>query len=371
MNITFLLWGGAIGGTERLSLNLAGEMRSRGLRASVVFVANEGKLREHLVQEALDFRCANLSPGRLVLRHPRILANAVAETEADVVIVGSFGYLGAVLRLAGYDGAVIGVEHGALLTLPNLPRLKQLIRRTERLIGARMHDAEVEVSDFMLELAKRTHHARRLVRIRHGVKVPETPAPLPSVAERIYLGYVGRLIPGKGVDVTLRALAQLRLTDSHRPPLTLTVAGDGPDKPALEALTRELGLSAQVNFTGWTEDISEFWRTQHISVAASNEFIESFCLTAVEAMANARPSIISDRGALPELVVPNVTGSRVPAGDVQALASAIDEYTSCPELITGRGRAAHRHAREHFTIERCVDEYIALAESLLDAEPPD
>jgi glycosyltransferase involved in cell wall biosynthesis len=367
MNITFLLWGGAIGGTERLSLNLAGEMRSRGLSASVVFVADEGKLRDHLVQEALDFRCADLSPGRLVLRHPRVLANTVAETEADVVVVGSFGYLGPVLRLAGYDGAVIGVEHGALLTLPNLPRLKQMIRRTERLIGARLHDAEVEVSDFMLELAKRTHHARRLVRIRHGVKVPEAPVPPPPVADGIRLGYVGRLIPGKGVDVALRALAQLRTTGGENPSPTLTVAGDGPDRPSLETLTRALGLSAQVNFTGWTEDISEFWRTQHISVAASNEFIESFCLTAVEAMANARPSIISDRGALPELVVPNVTGSRVPAGDVQALAGAIDEYARRPELIADRGRHAHRRALEHFTIERCVDEYIALAESLLES----
>jgi glycosyltransferase involved in cell wall biosynthesis len=366
VNIAFLLWGGAIGGTERLSLALAREMRCRGMSTSIVFVADEGKLRDQLLRDSLPFCCANLFPGRLVVRYPRSLARTVAETGAQVVIVGSFGYLGAALRAGGFNGAIIGVEHGALLTLPSLPAQKQLVRRVERLVGARMHDAEVEVSDFMLRLAEKTHHARNLVRIKHGVKVPAVPSPLPPLVDRLYLGYVGRLIPGKGVDITLRALDQLRSVSVGHPLPMLTIAGDGPDRPALEKLTRKLSLDDQVEFIGWTEDITSFWQSQHVSVAPSNEFVESFCMTAVEAMANGRPSVVSDRGALPELLIPDVTGSLVAAGDISALAGAIDHYARFPELITIQGRAAHERAQQCYTIERCADEYIALAKSHLE-----
>jgi glycosyltransferase involved in cell wall biosynthesis len=364
VNIAFLLWGGAIGGTERLSLALAGEIQSRGISTSVVFAATEGKLGGQLRRESLKYYCANLYPGRMVLRHPNILAATVASTRADVVVVGSFGYLGPAVKLGGFKGHVIGVEHGALLTLPGLPLPRRLIRRAERRIGARFHDAEVEVSRYMFDTAQRTAHARRLVCIKHGVKVPATPMELQD-AEQLRLGYVGRLIPGKGVDVVLRALARLGESASDSRP-NLTVAGDGPDRQPLEELTRELGLGAQVEFVGWTEDIAGFWSSQHVSVATSNEFVESFCMTAVEAMANGRPSIVSDRGALPELVVPDVTGSIVRPGDVAGIAAAIGRYSRSPELVAAQGAAAHLRAREFFSIEVCVDSYLELVQSLLE-----
>jgi glycosyltransferase involved in cell wall biosynthesis len=369
MKITFLLWGGAIGGTERLSLTLAGEMRSRGLNTSVVFVADEGKLGKHLTRESLDFRCVNLSPGRLVLRHPRILARAVAKTGADVVIVGSFGFLGAALKSGGFRGAVIGVEHGALLTVPSLSPAKRLVRRTDRLIGARSHDAEVAVSQFMMNLAQATHHARQLVCIKHGVRVPDRPSVLPSISDYLRVGYVGRLIPGKGVDVTLHSLAQLRTRQTGILP-KLMIAGDGPDRPALETLTRELDLAGQVEFIGWTDDVAGFWKAQHISVVPSNEFVESFCMTAVEAMAHGRPSIVSNRGALPELVVPDLTGLLVQAGDTSSMAGAIARYARSPELIATHGMAAHERAKRGFTLERCTDAYLALAEKIVSGSPP-
>jgi hypothetical protein len=55
------------------------------------------------------------------------------------------------------------------------------------------------VSDFMLRLARQTPHARRLVCIKHGVRVSDLPSPLPGIADQLRIGYVGRLIPGKGV----------------------------------------------------------------------------------------------------------------------------------------------------------------------------
>jgi glycosyltransferase involved in cell wall biosynthesis len=363
LNIAFVLWGGGIGGTERLSLLLAAELQTLGHNTSIVLIGDDGDLRPQLDRESLEWIALGIQRGRDVLHQPRRVAQALSTLDTEVAVLGSFGFLGSALKVGGFRGAVIGVEHGALLATPSLPVLKRARCNLDRRIGARGHDAEVAVSEFMLRLQAVVPHSRRLLCIRHGVKVPDIQSPMPPF-DRLRVGYVGRLIPGKGVDVTLRALDQLRTLGSDILP-TLMIAGDGPDRPALEALALELHLNDQVEFIGWTDDVTSFWEAQHISIVPSNEFVESFCMAAVEAMAHGRPSIVSDRGALPELMVPDLTGSLVAPGDASLLADAIARYSTSPELISTRGVAAHERAKRHFTIERCADEYVKLANQVI------
>jgi glycosyltransferase involved in cell wall biosynthesis len=362
MNISFVLWGGKIGGTERLALSLAGELQRMGHHPVVLLIEDDGDLRPQLDRESLEWVALGISPGRNVLREPRRVARALSTRDTEVAILGSFGFLGPALKIGGFRGVVIGVEHGALLAVPSLPVHKRALRNVDRRIGARGHDVEVAVSNFMLRLQSAAPHARDLVCIRHGVEVLDTPPIMPPT-DRLRLGYVGRLIPGKGVDVAIRSMAQLRETNVDLP--KLTVAGDGPEKTALETLARELNLADSVEFIGWTNDISGFWKAQHISVAPAHEFIESFCMTVVEAMAHGRPSIVSDRGALPELMLPGTTGSIVQPGSVAGLADAIGTYIEAPNLAVEQGAAAYSHARQNYTLRRCADDYIALARRVL------
>lgn len=163
--------------------------------------------------------------------------------------------------------------------------------------------------------------------------------------------------------MTINALAHLRKGDKTLP--MLMIAGDGPDRAGLEALTLKLGLVDNVKFIGWTDDITGFWEAQHVSVAPAHKFTESFCMTAVEAMAHGRPSIVSNRGALPELMLPDITGSIVQAGDASALADAIATYISMPRLAVEQGAAAHAHAQQCYTLERCANDYVALAKDIM------
>ncbi len=64
------------------------------------------------------------------------------------------------------------------------------------------------------------------------------------------------MIPGKGVDDLLRAVASLPKDLDAR----LRLAGDGPERVSLEALALELGLEARVEFAGWMDDVPSFWR---------------------------------------------------------------------------------------------------------------
>jgi glycosyltransferase involved in cell wall biosynthesis len=143
------------------------------------------------------------------------------------------------------------------------------------------------------------------------------------------------------------------------------VAGDGPDRAALETLALELDLADSVEFIGWTDDISGFWKAQHISVAPAHEIIESFCLTVVEAMAHGRPSIVSNRGALPELMLPGTTGSIVQPGSVAGLVDAIATYIKAPNLAAEQGAAAYAHTQQNYTLSRCANDYITLAQRVL------
>lgn len=369
MRVALVVWDGLIGGAERLSVSLAGEFRRRGVDATVVFVGAEDQLRSQLAAEGVPSVHLEFRRGAEVLRHPRHFARAIATIEADVAILSSFGFLGTALRAGGYRGAIIGVEHGALATLTysasNLRgRLARLKLKIDRATGLPAYDAEVAVSSFMEALAlKSPLRCRRLVRIANGIALP-APSPLlpDSGARPLRVGYAGRLVPGKGVDVAIRACALLA---HNGVPVTLHIAGDGPDRDRLSELAIGLRISHIATFEGWVSDIHGFWANCDLAVAPNDTLAESFCLAATEAMAAGRPVVVSDIGALPELILGGTGGILVAPGDVTSLAQAIGTYASDRERLAVDGAAARTQVESRYSLPRCADAYLALANSLI------
>jgi glycosyltransferase involved in cell wall biosynthesis len=103
--------------------------------------------------------------------------------------------------------------------------------------------------------------------------------------------YVGRLVPAKGVDVLLRAVAGLDI------PFVLDIVGDGASRGALEALAAELGITEQVIFHGWQphETTTEYYLQAHVMVHPGR-WPEPQGITVLEAAALGVPVIISDVG---------------------------------------------------------------------------
>lgn len=366
MKITFVLWDGFIGGAERFTTTLAAEIQAQGTATSVVFVGKGQPLSAQLDRDSVPFRTLGYSRGAHMIRHPRVLARAIKEEETDVAVTGGFGYLGAVLRAGGFRGPILGVEHGVLHQIPGMPWHERTLRRIDRALGVATHDVEIAVSRYMEGLARDTLHGRRLVRIPHGVSTPDTRiATAPAEGSAITVGYAGRLYEGKGVDGLLRAIA-LAGRDDDAPPPYLRVAGDGPIRAPLETLAHRLGISACVTFLGWTDDLAQFWEGCDVAVAPASTLAESFSMTTLEAMARGRATIVTDRGALPELVIPGRTGAVVPAGDASALARAIVAYASDSHTIKLHGEAAQKLARERFSLSACARAYVELATEILE-----
>ena len=146
---------------------------------------------------------------------------------------------------------------------------------------------------------------------------PAPPA-APS-ARRAVVGFVGRLVPEKGVWVLLEALR-------HDSGLRARFAGSGPLASTLMQRAAELGVADRVELVGPVEPdaVVDFYRSVDVIAVPSlstRTWTEQFGRVAVEAMACGVPVVASDAGALPDVVA--AAGIVVPEGDARALATAI------------------------------------------------
>ena len=180
---------------------------------------------------------------------------------------------------------------------------------------------------------------------------------LPS-AERLttdegYLLYFGRLSPEKGVYELLRAMVRL----PHTP---LVIAGDGPERPRLEALARELNLS-QVLFAGMVhgEKLQKLIAGCSFSVFPSHAY-ETLGKSILESYAWGRPVIASDLGSRRELVQHGVTGLLYSDGDREQLAHSIGFLFDRPDLIEKMGAAARSRVKANHDPDRHMEKLLEL-----------
>lgn len=361
--LALVLWSARIGGAETLMRALAERFVELGVRPEVVIIGGDGPLVERLREAGISYRLLGLRRGRDVLRHPRRVANAVGASGPDGALLIEIGYLGACLRVGGYKGVMVAVEHGSIL-FPSATRLGRTVDRIVRALGAWADDGEVAVSDLVLERMRREPHASHLRRIHNGVD-PDMFAPGPGSEDAadsaaVVLGCVGRMVPGKGLDFLIRAVMRVPAEIEVK----LLVAGDGPERERLAALARSVGAGEHVEFLGLIGDVQEFWRRCDVAVVPSERFIESFCLSALEAAACGKPLIATRQGALPELVRDGVTGTLVAPGDIAALSEAITTYALAPTLRHDHGVAGRAWTVERFGIDRCARAYLELFDDL-------
>ena len=176
----------------------------------------------------------------------------------------------------------------------------------------------------------------------HYTPDPTVRAAVPTFA------YLGRLKKYKGVDLVIRAFAQVR--DRRA---VLEIAGAGDYRPALEALVASLDLGARVRFLGFvseTEKLALLRRAWAVALASPKE---GWGLTNVEAEACGTPVVASDSPGIRESVRHGETGFLTRHGDIPAMAEALDKLAASPALVASMGVKARAFA-ETFTWDRCA-----------------
>lgn len=165
-------------------------------------------------------------------------------------------------------------------------------------------------------------------------------AATPPAAERTTLLALGRLHPNKGFDVLLRAVALL-------PGVDLVIAGEGPERGALEALARDLGVAGRVRLPGWRQDAGALLKAARIFVCPSRQ--EPLGNIVIEAWSAGCPVVAADAEGPRELIADGADGLLVPKEDPGALAAAIagllaDPVRAIALAEAGRARFARDYA---------------------------
>ncbi len=186
-----------------------------------------------------------------------------------------------------------------------------------------------------------------LYHIPSMVGVPPTP---PSRVRRQppVIGAMGRFVPKKGFDMFIAALGRLR---SQGVPFRAVLAGDGPERAALEELAARHGLAEALAFPGWVDDKRTFFAGVDIFCLPSHH--EPFGIVLIEAMAQAMPIVSTDSEGPSEILHDGSDGILVPRGNVERLAEALGGLITDPERAALLGADAYRHARDTFDMS-CV-----------------
>lgn len=170
---------------------------------------------------------------------------------------------------------------------------------------------------------------------------------------------LSRLVPRKGVDTVIRAIA--RLSSRHRIDARLLIVGgssrfpnDGttPEIDRLRSVASDVGVSQQVTFVGCRAraEIATYYNAADVFVTVP--WYEPFGITPVEAMACGTPVVASAVGGIPSTVLDGETGLLVPPRDEDALAAAIAQLLADPGRLRAMGEHARRRADALFRWER-------------------
>ncbi len=170
--------------------------------------------------------------------------------------------------------------------------------------------------------------------------------------------YFGRLSPEKGVADLLHAMKRL-------PHIRLQIAGDGPQRTALESLARALDLT-NVEFTGHIPgvDLDLAISRSRFTILPSRAY-ETLGKSILESYAWGRPVVASDLGSRREVVHAGETGLLFPPGDTERLVEAISFLAARPGLVARMGKAGRELVREQYSAEAHYLELVRLYEELM------
>jgi len=167
---------------------------------------------------------------------------------------------------------------------------------------------------------------------------------------------VGRLIPRKGQHLVIQALR--RLTQKH-PNVVYWIVGRGPERPALEALAKRLGVEHHIRFFDSVTDdeLPSFYAGCDLFVLPSSQVagsVEGYGLVFLEAAACGKPVVAGRSGGVPEAVLDGRTGILLDPASPDALAEALERLFDHPEERQALGQAARTHA-EQLSLRRMLD----------------
>ena len=233
------------------------------------------------------------------------------------------------------------------------------------------------------ELQAAGYPRRRIQYIPDGVPIPPPRSPATKAAARAVLRdantalemprwaplavYAGPLCPDRGLKHLLAAWEPIV---SRWPHARLWLAGDGPDRAALQGQIEAMNLAHRVTLVGVFDTVGELLSAADLYVLPSLEGLPSLeevgRLSLLEAMAAGLPIVASDTQSNQAVLRGGREGLLVPVDDRGALSAAIARLFDQPDLVARLGAAARDRVTAEFSLAKMADAHVTLFERLVD-----
>lgn len=224
----------------------------------------------------------------------------------------------------------------------------QVVDRVDAVVAPSEHSRRIYVNCF-------PQAASKICCIYNSLPAPDAVYSSVDVSN-VRVVALGRMVYEKGFDVFIEAI---RLLGDECHAFSFELIGDGPERPVLERLVEQAGLTSCVRFTGWVEPSDIFKSLSKASlVVVPSRWQEPFGLVALQAMQCGRAVVASAVGGLSEVVEDGETGLLVPPDAPAALATTLRGLLRNYVRMQEMGQMGWLRAEQHFPWKRCHDQYI-------------
>lgn len=255
------------------------------------------------------------------------------------------------LFLAGAAGRALAAMYERAFLPPTLARVDRIVVHTQSYgtTSAMLRGRPLTIIPSVVDLD----------RFRPGLDASAERARLDLVGKRV-VGFTGRLVPHKGVDVLLQALRELPQD------VCLLVVGSGPRLFDLRALARRVGIAERVRFCSGVsdEELPRYLSLADVFAFPSQNRLEGFGLAVAEAMATGLPVVVSDVPGVREVIEDGRQGLLVEPLLASDLARKVRTLLDDPAKARAMGDAGRRRAEERFGLGPITRQLLRLYEEL-------
>jgi sugar transferase (PEP-CTERM/EpsH1 system associated) len=375
--VVHVLYRFAVGGLENGVVNLINRLPPERWRHAVIALDGvDERFAARVRRSDVEYIALEKGRGHLLRHYPRLaalfrrLAPAIVHTRNLAALEAAVPawWAGVPVRIHGEHGWDVHDAVGDNVRYQHLRRLYMPF----------VHHYVALSGDLAGYLERKVGIPRgRITPICNGVDVarfaPSSPhaqreaAPgMPFDRSHWLVGTVGRLAEVKDQCNLVRAFAMaVKRSPEAARRMRLVIVGEGPLRPAVEAILREADVAHLAWLAGARDDVPRL--LQALDCFALPSQTEGISNTILEAMACGRCIVATRVGGNAELVQDGVSGTLVPARDADALCDAILRYFSDPALCAAHAAAARAKAVREFSLERMVAQYEALYLAMLTA----
>jgi glycosyltransferase involved in cell wall biosynthesis len=350
-----------IGGTENQMAGVALRMQQKGDRITVGCLRAEGPLLQVLQRAGIPVVEFRKEKTLLSVNGVRQLLHLMAFLGGRFDVVHAHDLWSTLLGVPAARLARVPVIISSRRYLADLEWYTPLRNRVVRFLYTLSTRVLVNSQAVRQQLVTRDQVAPEKVRVVYNAVDVERftglwrrkNTLLPMVAERsrvvaVLANMYSRV---KGHDCLISAA---RIVCQSEPDVVFLLIGDGPERPRLEAQTRDAGLEKNIVFIGQRTDIPELLACCDLSVLPSDN--EAFPNALVESMSSGLPVVATAVGGSKEIIENEVTGLLVPPGKPQELATAVLRLLRDPKLAKRLARAGRKDVQKRFSFDRLMAE---------------